>query len=165
MGFIRERKLKDGHIRYQAEIRLKGHPMLTAGFDRKSDAKTWIQKTEADIRCGRHQLYSEGKKHIFADAVDKYSKEHPISVAKKGHLEFWKKELGVLQIQDVRPSIISEKKQKLLSQPNKKEKLSSRSRALSVKKDERMGKNLPKPENVRVASKAFHGGNSTTHAK
>lgn len=127
MGFIRERKLKDGNIRYQAEVRLKGHPMLTAGFDRKGDAKTWIQKTEADIRCGRHQLYSEGKKHTFADAVEKYSKEYSISVAKRGHLDFWKKELGPLQILDVRPAVISEKKQKLLSQPNKKGKIRTKS--------------------------------------
>lgn len=58
MGFIRERKLKGGAVRFQAEVRLKGHPMLTAGFDRKTDAKAWIQKTEADIRCGRQQLYT-----------------------------------------------------------------------------------------------------------
>lgn len=51
MGHIRERILKDGSIRYQAEIRLKGHPTLTAMYDHKTDAKVWIQKIEADIRC------------------------------------------------------------------------------------------------------------------
>jgi hypothetical protein len=58
MGFIRERKMKGGGVRYQAEIRLKGYPMQTAVFDRKTDAKTWIAKVEADIRCGRQQLYA-----------------------------------------------------------------------------------------------------------
>ena len=58
MGYIRETKLKKGGSRYQAEVRLKGMPKaLTAVFDRKNDAKAWISKTEADIRCGRHQLY------------------------------------------------------------------------------------------------------------
>jgi hypothetical protein len=62
MGYIRETELKKGGVRYQAEVRLKGMPKaLTAVFDRKNDAKAWISKTEADIRCGRHQLYSEGK--------------------------------------------------------------------------------------------------------
>ncbi len=89
-------------------------------FDRRSDAKAWIQKTEADIRCGRQQLYSEGKRHTFEQAVDRYFKEQPISVVKRGHLLWWKKEIGGLYLQDVRPSVISEKKQKLLSEPTKK---------------------------------------------
>ena len=120
MGFIRERKLKNGTVRYQAEIRLKGHRTLTAGFDRKTDARTWIQKTEADIRCGRHQLYSEGKRHIFSDAVERYFKEHSISVVKRGHLLWWKSQLGSLYLHDIRPAILTEKKQKLLSEPNQK---------------------------------------------
>ena len=57
MGHIREITLKKGGTRFQADINLNGHPRLTAVFDRKTDAKAWIQKTEADIRCGRHQLY------------------------------------------------------------------------------------------------------------
>lgn len=60
MGYIREPK-KPGQ-RWQAEVRLKGHPTLTATFDRKTDAKAWISKVEADIRCGRHHLYSDGKR-------------------------------------------------------------------------------------------------------
>jgi hypothetical protein len=46
MGYIRETKLKKGNVRYQAEVRLKGHPTLTVIFDRKTDAKTWISKVE-----------------------------------------------------------------------------------------------------------------------
>ncbi|MBS0628449.1 MAG: site-specific integrase [Verrucomicrobia bacterium] len=120
MGYIRERKLKDGNVRYQSEVRLKGHPMLTAMFDRKTDAKNWIQKTEADIRCGRQQLYSAGKKCTFKEAVERYLKEQTISVVKRGHLLWWKKELGDFYLQDIRQSIINEKKQKLLSEPNAK---------------------------------------------
>lgn len=56
MGHIRQRPLKDSTVRYQAEVRLKGYPALHAMFDRRTDAKAWIQKTEADIRCGRHQF-------------------------------------------------------------------------------------------------------------
>lgn len=120
MGHIREKKLKKGGVRFQAEIRLRGHPTLTASFDRKTDAKDWIRNTEADIRCGRYQVYAESTKHTFKEAVEKYTKEQTITVPKKGHLEWWQKELGSLYLQDVRPSILSEKKQKLLSEPNKK---------------------------------------------
>lgn len=120
MGSIRERNLKNGGVRYQAEVRLKGHPTLTAMFDRKTDAKNWIQKVEADIHCGRQQLYSLGKKHTFNEAVERYFKKQIVSVVKRGHLLWWKKEMGSLYLQDIRPSIISEKKQKLLSEPNDK---------------------------------------------
>ncbi|HSX14006.1 MAG TPA: hypothetical protein VLE96_06285 [Chlamydiales bacterium] len=120
MGSIRSRPLKSGGHRYQAEIRLKGHPVLTATFDRKNDAKAWVQKVEADIRCGRHQIYSEGKKHIFKEAVERYRKEKTMTTPKKGHLDWWEKELGTLYLQDVRPAVIVEKKQKLLCEENKK---------------------------------------------
>jgi hypothetical protein len=80
MGFIRERKLKNGSTRFQAEIRLKGiSKSVTAVFDRKTDAKAWIQKVEADIRCGRQQLYAEGRRHTFAEAVERYRKVSKIS--------------------------------------------------------------------------------------
>ncbi len=120
MGYIRPRKIIGQKDRYQAEVRLKGHPTLTAMFDRITDAKAWVQKVEADIRCGRQQLYSEAKRHTFEEAVERYLKEQPISVVKRGHLLWWKRELGALYLQDVRPSIISEKKQKLLSEKTKK---------------------------------------------
>ena len=123
MGYIRERNLRTGGIRYQAEVRLKGHPTLTAMFDRKTDAKTWIQKTEADIRCGRQQLYPQSKRKTFAEAVERYCKEQQVSIAKQGHLNWWQKELGALYLQDIRPSIIAEKKQKLLIEKNSKGKV------------------------------------------
>jgi hypothetical protein len=101
MGHIRERNLKNGNVRYQAEIRLKGHPTLTASFDRKTDAKHWIQKTEADIRCGRHHLYSESKRHTFKEAVDRYIREKGVPVVKRGHLMWWLSELGPLYLHDI----------------------------------------------------------------
>ena len=65
MGHIRARKLKNGKIRYQAEIRLKGCRTKTASFDRKTDAVQWIQKLEPFLRASRHQLYSELERHTF----------------------------------------------------------------------------------------------------
>jgi integrase len=123
MGYIRQRKLRDGTTRYLAEIRLKGHPSLTATFDRKTDAKAWIQKEEAEIRSGRRQVYSNGKRYTFKDAVERYFKEQKVSQAKRGQLIWWQRHLGSLYIQDIRPAIICEKKQLLLQQVNEKGKL------------------------------------------
>ena len=120
MGSIRERKTKEGSIRYQAEVRLKGHPTLTATFDRKTDAKKWVQKTEADIRCDRHQIYSERKRHTLKEAIDRYFREQDVSVVKRGHLDWWSKELGHHYLSDIRPARIAEKKQKLLTKKTPK---------------------------------------------
>ena len=111
MGSVRTRELKEGGTRYQAEVRLKGHPTLTATFDRKTDAKNWVQKVEADIRAGRHQLYTESKKHTFKKAVERYLQEITVPQAKEGHLRWWSEEMGPLYLQDIRPSLITEKKQ------------------------------------------------------
>ena len=127
MGYIRERNLKNGGIRFQAEIRLKGHKPLTATFDRKTDAKRWIQKVESEIRCGRHHLYSEDKRHTLKEAIERYFKEQRVSVVKRGHLLWWQRELSHLYLQDIRPSLIVEMKQKLLSEPTAKGIIRSRS--------------------------------------
>lgn len=121
MGYIRERSLSDGSKRFYAEVELKGAgPRLTATFNRKSDAKLWIQKTETEMRCGKNQLIAASRKHIFKEAVQRYSKEQKISVIKRGHLQWWEKELGHYFLKDIRPSLIAEKKQKLLTEPTEK---------------------------------------------
>ncbi|KPK33704.1 MAG: hypothetical protein AMS24_00005 [Chlamydiae bacterium SM23_39] len=105
MGYIRKRILKDGNIRFQGEIRLRGYKTLTATFGRKTDAKRWIQRIESDIRAGRHQIYSESKRHTFKEAIERYFKEQKVSVVKRGHLQWWEKELGNLYLQDINPNI------------------------------------------------------------
>ncbi len=126
MAHIRERKLKDGNIRYQAEIRMKGQPIICATFDRKTDAKAWIQKTETEIRCGRYQLHSGSNRHTFKEAIERYEQEQKIAKWKKSHIKWWLDELGPLYLQDIRPAIISEKKQKLLKTVNEKGQLRSK---------------------------------------
>jgi integrase len=127
MGHIKERSLKDGKVRFQAEIRLKGHPTLSASFDRKTDAKNWIQKTEADIRAGRNQLHLAGKKYTFNEALERYYNQQSISTAKKGHLDWWNNEFGHLYLKDIRPALISEKKHLLLTTNNTKGQLRTKS--------------------------------------
>ena len=104
-------------------MRLKGHPTLTATFDRKTDAKAWIQKVEADIRRGRHHIYADKNRHTFKEAVHRYLEEHTVPQAKRGHLLWWMNHFGALYLQDIRPALITEKKQKLLSELNSKGKV------------------------------------------
>lgn len=60
MATIEERESSKG-ITYRVKVRLKGYPTQTATFDRKTDARKWIQDTESAIREGRHFKTSESK--------------------------------------------------------------------------------------------------------
>lgn len=74
MASIQERKTKN-RVPYRVQIRLKGYPIQRATFERKTDAKKWVQQTEAAIREERYFKTSESKKHRFADLADRYQKE------------------------------------------------------------------------------------------
>jgi len=39
-------------------------------------------------------VYGETKKRVFAEAVERYRREEMITVPKRGHLDWWKRELG-----------------------------------------------------------------------
>ena len=52
MAYIQERETDDGKTHYRVQIRLKGYPVTSATFERKTDAKLWAQQTEAAMREG-----------------------------------------------------------------------------------------------------------------
>jgi len=118
MASICERKNQKGQTRYQVKIRLKGRPSLSATFDRKTDAKRWIQEVEPDIRRGRHLPTLEARKHTLGDLVERYVAD-VIPTKRSGHkkdralLEWWQGELGVYFLADVTPALIAEARDRL----------------------------------------------------
>lgn len=70
MAYIQERKTDDGRIHYRVQIRLKGYPVTSATFERKTDARLWAQQTEVAIREGRHFKTAEAKKHTLSELID-----------------------------------------------------------------------------------------------
>jgi hypothetical protein len=66
MAYIQERPGKDGKPNFRVQIRLRGYPVQTATFERKTDAKLWAQQTESAIRDGRHFKTTEAKKHTLS---------------------------------------------------------------------------------------------------
>lgn len=126
MARIKERTDKDGAKRYTAEIRLKGYPAQTATFKRLTDAKKWIVSTESAIRENRHFKTSESKRHILADAIDKYSKDILTSryTAKEQRnrrpiLAWWKEEIGFCVMADLTTATFAECRNKLAKKTNK----------------------------------------------
>ena len=102
MATIRKRETSDGKVRYQAVIRLKGHPPEVATFERKTNANKWIQRTESDIREGRHFKTSRARKFTVAKLIDRYVDEVLPSLKdaenRKRQLDWWKAEIGVIAL-------------------------------------------------------------------
>jgi hypothetical protein len=74
MATIKERKTKEGKIKYQVRIRRKGYPIQIATFARLTDAKKWARQTEVSIEEGRHFKTSAAKKYTVANMIDRYIK-------------------------------------------------------------------------------------------
>ena len=118
MATIRERKTSNGETRFQAQVRLKGFPPQNATFNRKTDAKRWIQQTEAAIREGRHFKTTEAKKRTLEELIERYIRDvlptKPKSMNAQGRqLRWWKNELGYLSLADISPSLLAETRDKL----------------------------------------------------
>ena len=120
MATIEKRTLDNGDTSYRVKIRLKGYPTQTATFKRVTNAKNWVTSTEAAIKEGRHFKTAAAKKHTFSEMIDKFlagstftkeQKEHQVM-----HLNRWRDELGVYTLADVTPDLITEIKDKLLSE-------------------------------------------------
>lgn len=111
MANIEKREGKKGTT-YRVKVRLRGCPTQIATFDRLTDAKKWIQQTEAAIREGRHFKTVEAKKHTLTELLDRYQAtivpKLKSSPDRTRHIAFWKKHLGDYVIANIRPSQIAE---------------------------------------------------------
>jgi len=119
MAYIQERKSKEGKTHYRVQIRLRGHPITSATFERKTDAKIWAQQTESAMREGRHFKTAEAKKHTVAEMINRYI-ENVIPTKPKNaaactaQLNWWKEQIGHCLLSDLTPSLIGEQRDKLL---------------------------------------------------
>jgi integrase len=117
MASIRKLTRSNGSVSYHVEIRLKGFPPQRATFQRRTDAKKWVQQTESAIREGRYFKTTEARKHTLADLVDRY-KDSVLPAKKdqrkqKAQFDWWRKELGHYTLADVTPALIGEARDKL----------------------------------------------------
>jgi integrase len=121
MASIEERTNSKGEKSFRAKVRLKGYPVQSATFKRKTDATRWIASTESAIREGRHFKTSQAKRKTLSDAIERYKKEilprKPKSMKKQTiQLTWWDNTLGSYSLADITASVISEARGKLLSE-------------------------------------------------
>ena len=122
MANIEKRTSQSGEFSYRAKIRLKGYPAESATFERLTDAKRWVQATEASMREGRYFKTSEAKKHTLSELVDRYIKtvlpRKPKSqVLQTAQLIKWKEEIGSYTIADVTPALLISCRDKMQNEP------------------------------------------------
>lgn len=114
MATINKHVDKKGKTTYRVRIRLKGSPVVSATFDRISDAKEWARNTDADIRAGRYIDKMESQRRTLAELLDVYEKrvlpskgERTVSI-QKSQLKWWRNELGSLTLASITPAKINE---------------------------------------------------------
>lgn len=118
MASIQKRVTKDGRISYRALVRVKGYPVKSATFNKRSDAVKWSQEKEAEFRLNRHFSFtSKGEKHTLVELVDRYISqvlpEKRDKAKQTMQLNWWKAQLGTHRLQEISSPVISECKTKL----------------------------------------------------
>ena len=127
MAWIQKRIKKNGKITYTALIRIKGYPPMSATFERLTDARTWANGNESNMKKGKHIKDVEAKKHTLADLIDRYI-EFELSQRKSDQekfnmqLEWWKNKIGAFLLSDITPSLLSQYKDVLGNEPSPKPK-------------------------------------------
>ena len=119
MATIEKRKLDDGTASYRVKVRLKGHAPESATFSRLTDAREWIQKTEADIKAGRH--FGASKRHTLNELIDSYeksAKHRELKSAKemRTRLDWWRKRYGEKLLQDITPALVAQGRDALINE-------------------------------------------------
>ncbi|MBI3042856.1 MAG: site-specific integrase [Betaproteobacteria bacterium] len=120
MATIQKVETKGG-TRYRVQVRLRGHRPVSVNFERSTDARRWVQRTESDIREGRYFPTYEARRRTLADLVDRRLEAVK---AKRPHdydrqrllLGWWKKKLGDYTLDQCTPALIAEYRDRLLAE-------------------------------------------------
>jgi len=114
MATIVRRPGKNGQQVYRVQVRRKRAPPLSATFTKLSDARKWVQVTEAAILEGRYFPTTEAKRHTLADLIDRYCRDILPSKApesrrkQRQQLLWWRGQLGHCVLADLTPACLAE---------------------------------------------------------
>ncbi len=119
MAAINKHTDANGQTSYRVRVRLKGHPVQSATFKRKTDATKWAQQTEVAIREGRYFNKTVSHKMTLNELIDRYlvrvmpEKKASTQVPQKVQLDWWKGEIGTLTLASVDAARIADCRDKL----------------------------------------------------
>jgi hypothetical protein len=99
---------------YRVKIRRKGYPTQSATFQRRADAKKWVQITEATIHERRHFPGNNAEHHTLTDLMkrcrqDALPHKRPSTICNQiHHVDWWQKQLGESCLVDIAPARLVE---------------------------------------------------------
>jgi hypothetical protein len=114
------KRVARGKTVWGVRIRRKGQPLLTATFERLTDAKQWAARQEAAISESRAIPGSAARRHTVTDLIDRYrksilpQKRYSTIRNQMKQLDWWQRQIGHLRLSDATPSRLSDIRDELL---------------------------------------------------
>jgi integrase len=123
MATITKRVTGKGEVRYRVQVRLQGYPKRHATFNTKKDATDWARDIEGQQKRGR--IWAGEPDRTFRELLDRFEKERQTDLPAvdhgyRGHLRWWRQELGDYHLRHITVALVSEAKEKLLRDPGPK---------------------------------------------
>jgi integrase len=109
-----------GKVVYGVRVRRKGQPLLTATFERLTDARQWAQRMEAAVSENRAAPGNAARKYTVSDLIERYLasvlplKRPSTAVNQRHHLEWWQDRIGHMCLAEVTPAVIVQHRDILL---------------------------------------------------
>jgi hypothetical protein len=123
MAPLRDRKNKDGTVSFEAVIRIKPYPRVSRTFTTKTDRKSWVLQTEAQIQRVEFLQAVKSRAHTFAQLSAEYAKRviphlrgRSDQLARARYLAWWGERLGPLTMSQVTAPQIAEGRDALADQ-------------------------------------------------
>lgn len=135
MAEIKTRYKKNGKKSYTACIRIKGYKPMYATFEKKTDAEKFITDHEPLMKAGKHITDYEAKKHTLNELIDRYiaielpKRKQADHQKYKMQLEWWKEHIGMYLLSKITPALLSECKEKLITEQSPKPKAGHKTRS------------------------------------
>ena len=123
MATITKRVTGKGEVRYRVQVRLQGYPKRHATFNTKKDATDWARDIEGQQKRGR--IWAGEPDRTFGELLDRFEKERLSDLPRfdhgyRGHLRWWRQELGEFYLRHITAALVREAKEKLLRDPGPK---------------------------------------------
>ena len=93
---------------------------MVRSFERKTDAREWVQRTETRLRESRDFPARKRTQRTVGELIERYRAEAmPASCAGAygPHLAWWQERLGSYKLAEVRPEVIAKLRDRLLAEP------------------------------------------------
>lgn len=128
---IEKRINKEGGYNYRARVRRKGYDESKT-YSSITRAKDWLRKKQAEIELELLENCPINCKHTLNDLIQKYIDIVLPTKPKNARntkriLRWWGREIGDHLLKEIKPSLIAQKRDELLSKPTKRGKQRSNS--------------------------------------